>query len=155
MYEELLKEADNLQIIVRERKLKAFDGLCKGNRIAISKDLITDAEKYCVLHEEIGHFLKTVGDITDQTKIENRKQELVARRYGYKRAVSLFGLVSAFEYKAQTSYEIAEFLGVTEQYLKECIEDYKKQYGVYCMLEQYIIYFEPNLMICKLFNPVV
>ncbi len=34
MYEELLKEADNLQIIVRERKLKAFDGLCKGNRIA-------------------------------------------------------------------------------------------------------------------------
>jgi len=154
-YETLLKKADRLGLIVKEADLKTKDGFCKGNRIAINERLITDAEKRCVLAEEIGHYKTTTGDITDQTKTINRKQELVARRWGHQQIVTLVSLIEAFEYGAQSSYEIAEFLEVPEKYLNECIEDYRRKYGFYFMLEQYCIYFEPNLKIGKIFNPVI
>lgn len=154
-YEILLKEADNMGLIVKEAYLKTKDGFCKGNRIAINKRLITNVEKKCILAEEIGHYKTTTGDITDQTNIVNKKQELIARRWGHQRIVTLVGLIEAFEYGAQSSYEIAEFLEVTEKYLNEAIEDYRTKYGVCFILEQYCIYFEPNLQIGKIFNPVV
>lgn len=154
-YEILLKEADELHIIVKEKNLRTKDGFCYGNRIAINKKLETTKEKYCILSEELGHYHMTVGDITDQTKIQNRKQELIARRWGYEHTVSLVGLITAFEYGSRGSFEIAEFLGVTEKYLSECLDYYKRRYGLYHTIENYIIYFEPNLFIGKSFNPVL
>ena len=74
-YDELLIEADNLKVTVKEMNLKLYDGLCVGNRIAIRKAIKTNTAKRCVLAEELGHYFYTVGDITDQTKVENRKQE--------------------------------------------------------------------------------
>jgi len=150
-YENLLIEADKLPILVKEKPLRTKDGFCKGNRIAINKKLRT-VEKYCVLAEELGHYHMTVGDITDQTKIENRKQELIARRWGYEHIVSLIGLIEAFEYGARSPFETAEFLGITEKYLQDCIDSYKRKYGVMHQIEQYIIYFEPSLTIGKSFN---
>lgn len=50
-YENLLKEADSNQLIVKEKRLKQFDGLIKGRKIAIRQDIPTLAEKSCVLAE--------------------------------------------------------------------------------------------------------
>lgn len=149
-YEELLIEADKLGIIVKELDLKTRDGHCKGNRIAIHKYL-SNYEKACVLAEELGHYYFTVGDIRNQKDIINRKQELLARKWGYNKKIGLIGLISAFEYGCKDRYEVAEYLNVTVKYLNEAIEYYTSKYGVMHRVDDYIIYFIPNLYIGKAF----
>ena len=82
-YEDLLVESDMLNLIVKEKPLVNNDGLISGNRIAIRKDITTTIEKACVLAEELGHHYTTSGNILDQQKISNRKQELRARTWAY------------------------------------------------------------------------
>lgn len=50
-YEDLLIEADNNNLITKEKPLAANAGRIKGNRIAINKDIPTQKEKACVLAE--------------------------------------------------------------------------------------------------------
>ncbi|MEG0668530.1 MAG: hypothetical protein RR460_07865 [Clostridium sp.] len=147
-YDELLIEATNLGIIVKEFNLRTKKGFCHGNRIAIDKNL-TSIEKSCVLCEELGHYFLSVGDITNQELISNRKQELLARKWGYNKKIGLLGLINAFENNCLNKYETAEFLNVTEEYLDECIDYYRYKYGVMHIVDNYIIYFLPTLGILK------
>ena len=55
-YEQLLTAADQEGLLVKEQPLTEHDGLIRGSRIAIRKDIETQAEKSCVLAEEIGHY---------------------------------------------------------------------------------------------------
>ncbi len=141
-YETLLKEADSQCLVVKEKPLRANNGRIKGKRIAIKKDLTT-TEKACVLAEELGHHYTTVGNILDQSKVENRKQERRARIWAYKKAFDLIDLISAYKYGCRNRYEISERLGVTEQFLEEAIRTYKEKYGICTKVDRYIIYFEP------------
>ena len=52
IYEELLEEAKNSGLVVREKPLSGSDGRIFRNRIAISDRLRTSTEKACVLAEE-------------------------------------------------------------------------------------------------------
>lgn len=52
-YEQLLTAADQEGLLVKEQPLTEHDGLIRGSRIAIRKDIETQAEKSCVLAEEI------------------------------------------------------------------------------------------------------
>jgi chorismate mutase len=151
-YESLLEKANELGLIVKEANLKTKDGLCKGNRIAIDKKINTDAEKRCILAEEIGHYKTTTGNIIDQSKIINRKQELKARREGYKLLIEPIDLVYAFRKGCKNKYEIAEYLNITEKVLEEIITDFKKQYGEGKKFDKYYIIFEPNLGFCEIFD---
>lgn len=75
-YEQLLTAADQNGLAVKEHSLTDHDGrLLKGKRIAIRKDIETQAEKSCVLAEEIGHDRTSSGDILDQDNIMKQKQE--------------------------------------------------------------------------------
>ena len=74
-YEQLLTAADQNRLAVKEHSLTDHDGLLKGKRIAIRKDIETQAEKSCVLAEEIGHDRTSSGDILDQDNIMKQKQE--------------------------------------------------------------------------------
>lgn len=150
-YDNLLKEADDLGIIVKEVNLRTYDGRCKGNRIAINKNLTTENEKKCVLAEEIAHYKLTVGDISDLSKVENVKQEIKARREGYEKLVGIIKIINAFENGVTSLYEMAESLAVTESFLKEAIDYYRNKYGEYYKIDNYIMCFEPNLNIIKIF----
>lgn len=141
-YETLLEEADLQCLVVKEKPLRAHNGRIKGKRIAIKKDIPT-TEKACVLAEELGHHYTTVGNILDQSKAENRKQERRARLWAYKKMFDLVDLVSAYKYGCRNRYEIAEYLGVTEQFLEEALIVYKEKYGLYTKLNKYMICFEP------------
>lgn len=79
----------------------------------------------------------------------NRKQERQARLWGYNRSIGLFGLIRAYEHGCKDKYEIAEYLDVTEEYLENCINCYQDKYGEYKAVDNYTIYFIPNLMIFK------
>ena len=141
-YETLLEEADSQFLVVKEKPLRAHNGRIKGNRIAIKKDIPT-IQKACVLAEELGHHYTTVGNILDQSKAENRKQERRARLWAYKRAFDLVDLVSAYKHGCRNRYEIAEYLEVTESFLQEALDTYKEKYGPYTKVDRYVVYFEP------------
>jgi hypothetical protein len=146
-YEELLIEAENEGLIVKEKPLQAHDGRIKGNRIAIRKDIPTLAEKACVLAEEIGHYKTTVGDILQQDDICDKKQENAARLWAYNRLVGLRGIIDGFLHGCKNRMELAEFLGVTEEFLQNAVDCYKRKYGLYVAVDNYIIYFEPTLAV--------
>ena len=147
-YNALLNEANAEGISIKERPFKTYDGRIKGKDINLRKDMNT-AEKSCVLAEELGHYYTTVGDILDMNVFENRKQERQARLWGYNRVIGLFGLIRAYEHGCKDKYEIAEYLDVTEEYLEDCIDCYRDKYGEYKIVDNYTIYFIPNLMIFK------
>lgn len=147
-YNALLNEANAEGISIKERPFKTYDGRIKGKDIYLRKDMNT-AEKSCVLAEELGHYYTTVGDILDMNVSKNRKQERQARLWGYNRVIGLFGLIRAYEHGCKDKYEIAEYLDVTEEYLEDCIDCYRDKYGEYKIVDNYTIYFIPNLMIFK------
>lgn len=149
-YEELLEEADSQGLIVKEKPLKYNNGRIKGKRIAIREDIDTTTEKACVLAEELGHHYTTVGNILDLEDPANRKQERRARLWGYDRLIGLRGIINAYEAGCRSSYEIAEYLGVTEEYLQECIGAYREKYGTGATVGEYYVMFEPRVAVGRI-----
>lgn len=148
-YEQLLTMADQTGLLVKEQPLLVHDGLISGKRIAIRKDIGTKTEKSCVLAEEIGHYRTSTGDILDQSKAENRKQELRARMWAYNKLIGLKGIIRCYEHRCHSFSEMAEYLEVTEEFLSEALKYYRMKYGICVVYEKYVIYFEPTLSVMK------
>lgn len=150
-YEMLLKEAasENIYIIENADFKSEADALMKGNIIGINKKVKSQRKKSCILAEELGHYHTTVGNILNQSKSSNRKQELKARLWAYDKLIGLEGIIRAYQYGCQNYYEMADYLEVTEEFLLDTIEQYRSRYGVYTKLDNYIIYFEPNLRVTE------
>lgn len=146
-YEELLILSDSKKIVVKEKNIPGYGGRLYKNRIAINRSLPTQAEKSCVLAEEIGHYCTTTGNILDQNDTMNRKQEYRARLYGYNLRVGLIGIINAYEARCRNLHEMAEHLDVPEDYLTEVIDCYRSKYGQYVAVDNYIIYFIPQLAV--------
>ena len=152
-YETLLIESDKRNLITKEKPLQANDGRIKGRRIAIRKNMNT-VQKACVLAEELGHHETSSDNILDQSSTANRKQEYKARIWAYREMISPDDLFSAFRYGCRNRYEIAEYIGVTEEFLEEALNYFKTQYpdGYSSGLNQYLIRFIPNLQVLALFD---
>lgn len=148
-YEILLSEASENGLVVKEKPLKYNNGRIKGSRVAIRQDLSTSVEKACVLAEELGHHYTSYGNILDQSDASNRKQELRARAWAYNKQIGLLGLIRAYEHGCRNRFEVAEFLEVTEEVLEECLIFYRNKYGVCTNVDNYMVYFIPNLVVMK------
>lgn len=144
MYEKLLREAEQQGVDIYEKPMPStFKGLYKDSVIWINKDIPTRTEKACVLAEEIGHHYTTVGNILDQRKLNNRKQEKFARQWAYEKLVPLSKIVQAHHVCVKNRYELAEFCGVTEQFLDDALKRYREKYGLFAKVDGYTICFEP------------
>ncbi len=151
-YERLASSSDAEGVTIYDRKFRSprIKGLyCDGN-IAVSDNLNTDAEKACVLSEELGHYHTTEGIILEMSDDSNRKQELRARLWGYNKLIGLHGIISCYKTGCQTAYDMAEHLGVTEEFLLEALQCYRNKYGVCIKFDNYVIYFEPRLSVLEL-----
>lgn len=151
-YERLASSSDAEGVTIYDRKFRSprIKGLyCDGN-IAVSDNLNTDAEKACVLSEELGHYHTTEGIILEMSDDSNRKQELRARLWGYNKLIGLHGIISCYKTGCQTAYDMAEHLGVTEEFLLEALQCYRNKYGVCIKFDNYVIYFEPGLSVLEL-----
>lgn len=148
-YEDLLTSADSCGLIVKEKPLRAYDGRIKGNRVAIRKDITTSSEKACVLAEELGHYHTTSGDILTQETWLDQKQEQNARFWAYNKLIGLTGIIRAYLAGCQSRYDVADYLGVTESFLKEALDTYREKYGIYKVVDNYVIYFEPSLAVLE------
>lgn len=149
-YEELLDTADQLNLAVKEQPLTVHDGLIRGRRIAIRKSIETQAEKSCVLAEELGHYFTSFGNILNMDETQNRKQELRARLSGYDMQIGLIGIVECYKHHCRSLYEMAEYLQITEEYLKEALECYSRKYGENLVtIDNYAIRFVPSLQVME------
>jgi len=150
-YEELQLEYEELIVVEMDlNDVKGLKGLYVDGCVAIEKSL-TRTEKGCVLAEEIGHYLTTVGNILNQKDLSNRKQERKARLIAFDIQVGLKGIIEAYEASCTSLYMAADYLGVTEEFLLEAIENYRMKYGMLAKFDNYIIYFEPSLGVMRLF----
>lgn len=138
---------DGIAVIDYEFDSDRIKGLYCDGVIAINKNISTTAEKACVLAEELGHHYTSCGDIIDLSIISNRKQERQARLWAYNKKIGLHGLIRAAEYGCRNAYEIAEFLDVTEDFLRDAVHCYQEKFGIYATVDNYIIYFVPNLIV--------
>lgn len=143
-YESLLIEAQSEGIEVFERPLNGkLKGLYSDNIICIDKDLEDYIEKVCILAEEIGHYHTSTGDILNQQDVRNWKQELRARQWAYEKLIPLSAIVEAHQAKVNGRHEIADFLGVTEEFLQAAIDRYRDRYGLIAGYQNYIIFLDP------------
>ena len=151
-YEKLLSQADKLGIKIKEIDFECDEecGYYSNNKILINSR-ISEVQKYAVLAEELGHHHTSVGDITDQSKLENRKQELIARRWAYETLIGIVDLINAYNHGCQNKYEIAKYLNVTEKFLLEALEYYKCKYENGYNIDNYWINFNNGLNILKKF----
>ncbi len=142
MYETLLEEFGS-ELEVKETTLDYnFRGLYKDGFILIEK-VQSITEKCCVLAEEIGHYFTSAGNIIDLRDLSNRKQERRAREWAYNKLISIHRLVGAKLAGCENKYEIADHLGVTVEFLEDCITHYFQKYGKSIKYKQWVIMFEP------------
>lgn len=155
IYEELLSEAMQNGIVVKEASLQSGDGRCHGKRIAIRKDIPTLAQKADVLAEELGHYHTTVGNILDLEIKDNGKQERTARLWAYNKRIGLPGLIRAYEHGCYDHHTTSEFLNVTEEFLQEALDCYREKYGEKTDYGNYTIQFEPHLQIISPYDEII
>lgn len=116
MYEALLSEYEE-RLCVEERPM-VNEGLYCDNVIWIN-DRLPEARRVCILAEEIGHYETTVGDILDQRDMNNARQELRARKWAYNKLLSVDMIIDAASKGHTEAYDMAEYLGVDEEFLME------------------------------------
>jgi len=143
LYEALCDELCQQGVEVYEVPLTKAKGLYCDNIIWLNQSIETEREKACTLAEEQAHYLTTVGDILDQRKVSNRKQERLARRMAYEKLIPLRSLVEASREGVRNRYELADYLDVTEEFLEDAIKHYKQKYGLCTKWTNYIIYLDP------------
>ncbi|MBS6503111.1 MAG: ImmA/IrrE family metallo-endopeptidase [Clostridium sp.] len=143
-YENLISIAHSHGIKIIESDLgidKPF-GKCIGNLIIIN-NRVNEYERFCVLTEELGHFNLTVGNITNQSNFNNRKQESIARRWSYEKVISPEDVIAAILSGVDNIYDLSEKLNVSESFLLESIKHYKTKYGIYYVGKTHLLMFEP------------
>jgi hypothetical protein len=141
-YEKLMMEYHFIKIEELQIMPRKLLGLYFDNEILIDK-YIGKHEKHCVLAEEIGHYETTTGDITDQTILRNRQLENIARRWAYKRIVSLDKIIECYLKGHTTLYDMCNHLEITPKFLKTSIDHYIAKFGGSKTHGEYVVLFEP------------
>ncbi|WP_019851511.1 ImmA/IrrE family metallo-endopeptidase [Desulfitobacterium sp. PCE1] len=152
LYETLCAELAQQEVGVYEVSLlPRIKGLYCDKIIWLNRNIETEREKACTLAEEQAHYLTSVGDILDQHKIRNRKQERLARRMAYEKLIPLRSFVGAYREGIRSRYEFAEYMDVTEGFLEDALSYYKEKHGLRVEWASYLICFEP-LEVVELFD---
>lgn len=151
IYEEMQDRAYNagMNVIGYTFRNKTIKGLYCDGTAAISNNIDTNAEKACVLAEELGHHLTSAGNILSLSDVGSRKQEFRARMHAYNNMIGLIGIITAYEHGCRNTYEMAEYLNVTEGFLNDALDAYRNKYGVCTTVDNYVIYFIPALIVMK------
>lgn len=146
----LLDEAyrDNVCVVEHRFKTTRLRGLYSDGTITINaSNSFTEVEKACIIAEELGHHHTTIGNILDQSTVQNRKQERRARQWAYNRLIPLSKIVQAYHSGAKNRFEIAEFMRVTEEFLDDALKRYQEIYELCAIYDRYVIYFDPLIVV--------
>lgn len=149
-YEKLLITASKKGITVLELDLGTDKkcGKLLDDFIIINRNM-TETYKREILAEEIGHYNTSYGHISNQNNIINRKQELNARRNGYKYLADPHDVIDAIKSGVHDMYSLAEYFFISIELLADIIEDWKKQYGLGVSLGEYYLQLNPQINLLK------
>ncbi len=111
--------------------------------ITINRCLSTSCERCCVLAEELGHHFTTPVDLFTASKTVQDKYERRARVWAADEVVPLHSLVDAWLAGVRTSWELADYLSVTEPFLCQALDYLRERYGLSTSYRQYRILFDP------------
>lgn len=140
-YEKMMMQYPHIYFY--EKKMpKGLSGLWYGNVIEIDKYL-SYREKNEIMAEEIGHYEKSAGDITDYSCTRSRKQEELARRWAIEKIVSLDELIQCSELKLNSIDDICLYLEITPKYFYKALNHYKTKYGISYNYRGYWFMFDP------------
>lgn len=143
-YEKLIWEATHQGVNIYEMPMKPrIKGLYADSIVCINKSVSTNTEKACILAEELGHHFTSSGNILDGNIVLNRKQEHRARFWAYEKLVPLSSFIQAHKQGIRNRFELADFLGVTEEFLDAAITRYIEKYGTHITVGLHTICFEP------------
>lgn len=144
-YETLSTKASMSNVDVVEKSLRGRNkGFYSDGLIVIDKRLCTIIEKACILAEELGHHYTSSGIILDQKDIRNRQQELRARQWAYQCMIPLNKIVEAHHSRVSGRYDLADYLGVTEQFLQAAIDRFTAKFGLTVKADDHhIVVFDP------------
>lgn len=126
-------------------------GLYFDNIIVLHKKIETEAERNCILAEEIGHHFTASTIILDKSKLNNDKQEEAARRWATKELIDPSRFIDAFKAGIRNRWELSQYLDLTEEFIEESLLHFKKLYGERITIGEYTIHFDP-LWIYKSFD---
>lgn len=145
MKSSLLEIIDNQKIELIEDKLpiKKLKGLYFDNTIVLNSKINTEAERNCILAEELGHYSTSAGNILGQDKIVNIKQEIKARRWAVDELIKPDDFIKAFNVGIGNRAELAEYLDVTEEFIDFALPHFYSKYGESYDLGNYTVYFNP------------
>lgn len=144
-YEQLLDEisSDGIEVLEFDFTNETFHGLYADGIIAINKQLPTN-EKSVTLYEEWGHAKTNYGNILNQDKENNRKQEQMARRWGFEKYMPVEKFIEIILNNHPTDiWELIELMNVPYKYFEELIQYYKQKYGLFKEFDGGCIWFDP------------
>lgn len=116
--------------------------------IVLSNDL-TGPERLSVLAEEAGHYYTSSGNILYLDEVLCRRLERRARGWAYEQLVPPQKLIKAWQSCDRTSWEMAEYCDVPEDFFLAAIEYYRQKHWPVWRTEGYEITFEPFNIIEK------
>jgi Zn-dependent peptidase ImmA (M78 family) len=140
---ELLNDIELIERPIKGR-IKGFYG---NDTIVIDKDIPTTKEKMCILAEELGHHYTSTGDISNLSKMSNRKQEQRARRWAVDKLIDVEDIIEAYNAGVQGRDELADYLNVTEEFIELALQYFQSLHGQTYKTEKYFINFNPLLIV--------
>ena len=69
--------------------------------------------------------------------------------WAYDKLIGLSGIIKGYLARCRDRYELAEYLGVTEEFLQEALDCYREKYGEHTEVDGYTIMFEPSLAVIE------
>lgn len=131
-----------------------------GHIITILKDIKEDKNKYIeILAEELGHYFTSYGDNVIEIKnyrdyLKICKNEKKAADWSANYLVTLYDLERAFKNNCKNYFEIAEFLDVPENTIKEKFRFLASKNNKIITIGEYKIILTnyPNVIVYKEFN---
>ena len=131
-FEELLQQMEDSGVAVKEdpRLPAPFLGLYllyENQHTIILSPGLSAAGKLCVLAEEVAHYETAIGDMRTLPPALNHLQEKRALSLAIERLIPFDALARAVHRFVWTKYAAAEHFGVTEEFIEQAVEHYRKK----------------------------
>ena len=136
-------EEENIRLVETRIPSDKVRGLYFDGTIVLDDRIVTEAERTCILAEEIGHYETAYTCALSTKSLHNAKQEGAALRWACLELIPLHSFIDCFNNGLRNRYECAEYLGVTENFFEKCVKLYNLIYGPFVAYDDYYIYFEP------------
>ena len=145
-YEHLEQAAHDQHIILLIYPLPV-DGLYFATpdffTITLSASLETTCARCSVLAEELGHHHTQPPDLFAVSKAVQDKYERLAAQWAVRELMPLPRLIDAWNAGIRDSWELAEYLSVTEPFIQKAVNLLEEQYGPCARCGEFIIHFRP------------